>query len=1045
MHLANDTVGLRVLIVEDEALIAEEILDRLGRLGYNVVGVADNADDAIAQAAEQRPDIVLMDISIKGAADGIETAACIYGQFNIPVVFLTAHSDDATFQRAMSTASFGYVLKPFHERDLLASVKVALHRHRAELHLRDSELTYATIAESMADGIIAVDADACVRYMNPAGEALTGAPLGVSLGQPLEQVLLLRSAGESEERIAAVKAALLQGGALVGAIWTVEGGAGKATPVEANVAPVRSVSGNITGAVVTLHDISERQRQNVALRESEERWHYALDGSDDGVWDWNAETDVVYFSPAWKELLGFADDEISGTYEDWRSRVHPDDLPGALACLEAHFSGRVSSITHEHRLRCKDGSYKWILARGRAVTWKPDGKPLRVVGTHSDITSIKEAMQTLEESESRFRALIDDLEVGVLLHDEHDRIVLTNRAAQRMLGVIAEEVNQVTSRDQRWSLIQEDGSAYPIEEVPSIRAARTGEVVRNQVVGVASLDTGERRWLLVTAAPRLATDGRLLHVLVSIVDITAQKRVEQDLRASKDSVRLLNERFVLAAEAAGIGVWEFEFATNGIVWDDQMHRLYEVPLGEFGGSYEVWLGRIHPEDLPKVNAAVQRAVSKDEPVNTEVRLVLPKSRLRYVRAFARVQRDENGAPLRMIGVNYDVTQQRLLEQQVLQGHKMQAIGQLAGGVAHDFNNLLTVICGYSEMMLSDFMEPEHPLRAYVEAMHDAGERAARLTQQLLLFSRKAEQKPEVFDINNLLRDIQKMLRRLIEENITIEVELAPGLHSVSADRSQMEQIVLNLSLNARDAMPQGGTLSIRTYETRIDGVGGETEQAAKPGEFVVLQVRDTGIGMTPETKSRVFEPFFTTKGRGHGTGLGLATVYGVVEQSGGFIQVESLPGKGSDFLVYIPFATASGDSPAALMRQGAKSGRGEVVLLVEDEHEVRRIGRLILEQAGYIVVEAADADQAERRFAECGGAIDLLITDVVMPGRSGRQLAEDLRAKSSELRVLFVSGYNEDAILRQGIQDTSANFLSKPYSHAGLTKKVREALDVRVG
>jgi PAS domain S-box-containing protein len=385
---------------------------------------------------------------------------------------------------------------------------------------------------------------------------------------------------------------------------------------------------------------------------------------------------------------------------------------------------------------------------------------------------------------------------------------------------------------------------------------------------------------------------------------------------------------------------------------------------------------------------------------------------------------------------YDVTERRRLEEQFLQAQKMEAVGRLAGGVAHDFNNLLTVINGYAEMLLED-LGGVGAFAEHARAIRKAGERAAALTRQLLAFGRKQIVAARVLDLNAVVLGAEDMLRRLIGEDILLSHDLRPGLGLVRADPTQMEQVVLNLALNARDAMPRGGCLSIMTRD--VDA--GEHDDGDCPGPCVMLAVADTGHGMTDEVRRHLFEPFFTTKEAGTGTGLGLATVYGIVKQAGGHIEVETGPARGTTFRVYLPRtegpAAEEGPSEECPPAPGS-----ETVLLAEDEDEVRALARHVLRAGGYAVLEARDGDEALSLAGRHPGRIDLLLTDVVMPGLGGRQLAERLRALHPEARVLYLSGYTEDAVVRHGVSREEVHFLQKPFLPAALARKVREVLDV---
>jgi PAS domain S-box-containing protein len=396
--------------------------------------------------------------------------------------------------------------------------------------------------------------------------------------------------------------------------------------------------------------------------------------------------------------------------------------------------------------------------------------------------------------------------------------------------------------------------------------------------------------------------------------------------------------------------------------------------------------------------------------------------------------------LGVIAILRDLTAVRALEAQLRHAQKMEAVGRLAGGLAHDFNNLLTVITGRSQLLLLK-LAPESPLRRDVELVEETAHRASALTRQLLAFSRKQLVQPRVVDLNEVVRSMETMLSRLIGEDIALATRLDPTAGCVRADPAQLEQMIVNLAVNARDAMPLGGRLTLETSYVRLDD--GFTRQTVglRPGPHVRLIVRDTGVGMDGLIKAHLFEPFFTTKGPGKGTGLGLATVYGIVTQSGGAIRVDSEPGQGAVFTIDLPRVDEPADLRGDAGVPAAAPHGSETVLLVEDEPEVRGLARDILHQQGYTVLEAADGDEALRVGREHGGPIHLLVTDVVMPQMGGRQLADRLKAGRQEVKVLYVSGYTDDAILSQGVSETGTAFLPKPFTASALAYKVREVLD----
>ncbi|MGP8246017.1 MAG: PAS domain S-box protein [Bryobacteraceae bacterium] len=389
----------------------------------------------------------------------------------------------------------------------------------------------------------------------------------------------------------------------------------------------------------------------------------------------------------------------------------------------------------------------------------------------------------------------------------------------------------------------------------------------------------------------------------------------------------------------------------------------------------------------------------------------------------------------------DISQRKTLEQQLIHAQKMEAVGRLAGGVAHDFNNMLTVISGYNRMILED-LPPESKLRGYVEETLKAADRAASVTSQLLAFSRRQVMQPVVVDVNRVIAHAEKMLRRLIGEDVELELSLSDSLGPIRADPNHLEQAIVNLAVNARDAMPGGGRLRIQTTAVTLDEDFTRTHPALRPGPFLRVDVSDTGHGMDEATIAHIFEPFFTTKERGRGTGLGLATVYGMVQQTGGDVQVTSQPGHGSTFHVYFPTVTES--LSAASERPPAGAGAGfETVLVVEDEASVREFTAKILRELGYQVLTASGGDEAIRVSDAYSPEIAALITDVIMPGMSGRQVADELKGRRSGIKVLFVSGYTGDVIAEHGVLETGVDFLAKPFHLEDLARKLREVLDRR--
>jgi two-component system cell cycle sensor histidine kinase/response regulator CckA len=585
-------------------------------------------------------------------------------------------------------------------------------------------------------------------------------------------------------------------------------------------------------------------------------------------------------------------------------------------------------------------------------------------------------------------------------------------------------------------------SALRLLELLESRQSETPVIVVSGSVGeevaVEMIRRGATDYLLKDRLARLGPAVR--HALT-------QRQLREQSRAATEALRASEKRLAEAQRIARVGSWDWELTTNQLIWSAGLFALFELDPTTFTPSLESFRTLVHPQDWPRLDAVATAHVQTGAPFDCEHRVRLPSGREIIVRAAAQRELDAHGKVVRVRGIAQDITAERQLEDQRRQSQKLEAIGRLAGGVAHDFNNLLTVILGYSELALGQ-LEPEVSaeqileVRQHVDAIRDAGHRAAALTKQLLAFSRQQVLEPKVLDLNEIVSRMEAMLRRLIGEDIILTSLLEPQLSPVRVDPSQLEQVILNLAVNARDAMPGGGRLALETGMVEVPEVRRTLHGEIQPGHYVRLSVCDSGAGMTPDIQARIFEPFFTTKSPGHGTGLGLATVYGVVTQSDGWISVASTLGNGTRFDVQLPAVGAPPHSAAERRLDGHGRFAGqETILLVEDEEAVRVLTRAALERLGYRVLEAEDGETAVRLANDHQGQLDLLITDVVMPGINGRQLAEKLVIERSTLKVLFVSGYTEDAVVRHGIADRSTNFLQKPFNLSILGAKVREILD----
>ena len=572
---------------------------------------------------------------------------------------------------------------------------------------------------------------------------------------------------------------------------------------------------------------------------------------------------------------------------------------------------------------------------------------------------------------------------------------------------------------------------------------RGASLVTLVVAGVAVWHTarGGGPFLVGSAGRTLIAVACYLLVL-AVTGMVVASAVWSERDRATEALQRSEERLHLALDSARMGTWYWSVETNLLAWDDTLRRIYHLVPGEPMETYEQFIARVHPDDREFVGQTVTRTLQTGEALDYEFRIVLPDGRVRWIADLGKVGRDAAGRPLYLTGVCVDVTERRTSEERLRQSHRMESVGRLAGGVAHETNNQMNVVLGAADFILRRSDVPL-PVRADVEHIRKAAERTSSVTAQLLAYGRRQVLRPVALDLNELVRNWEGVLRRTMGEDSTVVLRPGASVAPILADPGQLEQVLLNLTLNARDAMPSGGTLTVETFAAEItdDYLGRRPDVAIRTGRYVVLAVSDTGHGMNRETVSHVFEPFFTTKAVGHGTGLGLSTVYGIVKQSDGYVWAYSEPGQGSTFKVYLPVASREVPAPGPPAPAPVRPGHGESVLLVEDDAAVRQVTRRALEEGGFRVIEAGNGRDALALLESVPDRIGLVLTDVVMPGMGGRELAERIALLRPGTPVLFTSGYTDGEIVRRGLLDPAATFIQKPFGPETIVRIVREQVD----
>lgn len=844
---------------------------------------------------------------------------------------------------------------------------------------------------------------ATVRYYSRAFCELTGYGPAEALGK-LGKILASEETDVGQQ--ARFRESLAAGRAFQGDL-VLSGAQGHRLLVEASGTPL-SGSGAKQHYVVVLRDLAERRLAEATHRREAERHSLVLKATDDVVWEWDLISLEKIWSANLERVFGYRPEEAR-TYEWWLEHVHPDDREELVQKIEGMASSDCETVHGQYRFLRANGT--WASVQDKVyVIRNADGGVVRLVGAMRDLT---EQLRM----EARLARLIDQSRDLVAEVDLQGRVVAARGPTEKLLGYRAEEL-----QGKYWPNFVHPDDVWLGEREVAREFFTSGRPVTDRL---SRLRTREGHWrpFLFTAMWQ-PEDGTILAVGR---DVSAAHEAQERLRESEERYRTLFHQSPMPK----------------IVYDPETLQILDVNDAAcrlYGYSHEEFKALTIPDIRPAAERTKVLQFLASGPVSKEPALWLHQKKdgtLITVEVTPHLMMLE-GRPVRLAQIQ-DVTERIEMEERLRQMQKMEAVGQLAGGIAHDFNNILTVINGFAERLQTKIGEDRTELQHILEA----GRRAAGLTQQLLVFSRKQVIQTRAVDLNGLVQGMQPMLRRLVPASIEISFRLHPEACVVDADQSQLEQVVLNLAINAADAMEKGGRLHIDTRRVTLDTAAARQAGELPPGEYVALEVADTGHGIEKQHLSRIFEPFFTTKEKGRGTGLGLPTVYGIVRQGGGHVTLTTELGSGTTFRVLLPFCPGKVEVARPVSVRSAGPGKG-TVLVVEDDEAVRGLMMATLEDCGYRVLAAGDGAEALAVSRGEMNRIDLLVTDVVMPGMSGGAVAEQLSAMRPEMKVLFVSGYTEDALVLEGVSK-GRDFLAKPFTPYTLGEKVRSILTARAG
>ncbi|HET6437939.1 MAG TPA: PAS domain S-box protein [Anaeromyxobacter sp.] len=961
---------------------------------------------------------------LREQASGGATAAQMVEADERGIRFETVHrrKDGSTFPVEVSSAG----VAEHGARLLVSVVRDISERKRSEARLAAEHERLDVTLRSIGDAVIATDDRGRITLMNPVAEQLTGWPAGDSLGRPLDQVFRAVEEGTRRPASDPIERVLRRGEVIKMANHTaLLARGGDERPIADSAAPIRDASGRTLGAVLVFRDQTAerhadklRREGEVRLARSEQRYRLLAENVHDVIWTLDLVTRrFTYVSPSIERLRGLSVAEALA--EPLERSLTAESLARARAKM-AQIGTPEEENPHVgvYDQPCKDGTVKHVEIT-MAVIRGAAGRPVEVVGVSRDATARVQAERALADRERQLRSVLETALDAFWLVDEGGKFLEVNDAACTMSGYSREELRGMGVSD--------------------LEAAETADQVRAHIerIRAQGYDRFESRFR--------RKDGQIFDVEVSVRyaqlgaarlvcflrDITDRKRAEDAVRRSEERFRALIERSserIAMLDAQGRYTFWSGNAIETIGWTP----------GDIVGTSP--LGYIHEADRPRVEAKLGRLLSRAGSTDSDVyRFQHKDGSWRHVESVARNLLHDPAVQAVVVN-SRDVTAARALEEQFRQAQKLESVGRLAGGVAHDFNNLLTVILSCSEALQEKVDPRDAEARDDLDEIHAAGTRARDLTRQLLAFARKQVIAPVPLALNEAVARNQKMLARLLGEDVSLEVHLEPQPWTMYADPGQVEQVLMNLAVNARDAMPKGGSLIMRTGNVRVTEQDAGHDEGSRPGEWVELLVRDTGVGMPPEVQAHLFEPFFTTKEQGKGTGLGLATVYGIVSQAGGHIHVESEPGCGSTFRIRFP-RSREATAPAPTIAPLRSTRGSERILVVEDDSLVRGVLVRVLTGSGYDITVIGHPRQALELAEDELRRVKLLVTDVVMPEIDGQALARELTLRHPCLRVLYLSGYTRDAISERSALDSGAEFLAKPFTRSALLEKVRAILD----
>jgi two-component system cell cycle sensor histidine kinase/response regulator CckA len=997
----------KILIVEDEVMLAKELARGLQKSGYEVVGRATTGQDAVRMAEETEPDLILMDIMLEGEMDGIRAAELMRSRLDTAIIYLTAHTATDVFERAKITEPYGYLTKPVSPQELGRTVEMALYKRQMDKKLKESEERLRSILDAWPEMVFLSNpkfkilwANKTAMEMNPdvlgqtCYEAYPGSNTPCS-GCPIERSLQTRRPESNE---------IYQPTIFGGSHW------------EDFSIPLVDAEGTVVSVVTIARNITERWKAEQDLQASQDRYRTILKTAMDGFWLFDTEGRLLAVNDAYCEMTGYSRDKLIGMKISMLEAVETGEgVAEHIRKIMQEGYDRFETLQ-----RRKDGNLIDVEVSVRFL----QGEQGSFFAFVRDITDRKRAQRALAESEEELRLTLGATTDGIWKWNFRTNELAFSPNYYKMLGY---EPDEFPGTFENWlDLLHSEDRAVALQVAEQYLQTKP-DLYENQFR--LRTKRGEYRWIRATArVVERDAEGESVRMIGNHEDITDRKNAEEALRASEQKYRSL---FQDSRDAVYVSCREGRF----IDVNQSFCELFGYDREELG-TVEAAQLYVNPADRQTFQQTIEK---KGSVKDFSLQLRRKDGEVFEALETASVRFSETGEILGYQGILRDVTERKTLERQLLQAQKMESIGTLAGGIAHDFNNILQVVLGYSDMLLS-VRKPGSAEYDELRAILDAARDGSDLAKRILAFSRKLEVNTRPVDLTNELNRIRKTLTRLIPKMVKVDLVLEDDLKMVEADKSQIEQLLLNLAVNAHHAMPDGGSLTIQASNEIVNEENCKSRVGLEPGEYVLLSVTDTGSGMDKEVVQHIFEPFYTTKNPGEGTGLGLAMVYGIVKSHHGHIECHSEPGVGTTFKIYLP-ALVEETEPDTHLTAAMPAFGTETILLVDDEERVRKLGEMMLTRSGYHVLTAANGNEALEVFNRFKNRIALVVLDLIMPEMGGKQCLEELLKIDPEVRVLIASGYSGNRPTGDAPPSGGVDLIRKPYAAKEFLRMVRKVID----